>query len=317
MADTTTTVWTDFVETAFDTATETYLKNQVQFRSLVDKKPVAQAMPGDVVTLSIQKQLAAASTPLTEGSDVTPVAMPAPRRVSVTLAEYGNVVQHTNLLTKLAFTKTVAKDIAMEIAENQNESLDEVYREILDAGTNKLWRTETTGALSTVDTAADTDVMKANTIAAAVSLLKARRAHKRDGLYYIAHIHPDVSYDLRTETGDAGWQAPHKYVDTMNIYTGEIGEIHGARFVENDRCTKVTSGDVQYNTYFLGRQAIAEAVVEAPHTVVGPVTDKLKRFQPVGWYAILGAALYRQNALQIVRSRSTIDGLAGTIDYAG
>lgn len=316
MADTNTTVWTDFVETAFDTATETYLKEQVQFRSMVDKRPVAQAMPGDVVTLSIQKQLAAASTPLDEGTDVTPVAMPAPRRVQVTLAEYGNVVQYTNKLTKLAFTKTVAKDIAMEIGENQNESLDAVYKAILDAGTNKLWRNSATGAFATADTTTDTDVMKASTIAAAVSLLKKRRAPKRDGKFYVAHIHPDVSFDLRTETGTNGWAGPHTYVDTAEIYAGEIGTFHGARFVENDRCTTVTSGDVQYNTYFFGRQAIAEAVAEAPHTVVGPVTDKLKRFQPVGWYALLGAALYRQNSLQIVRTSATLNGLGGAVDYS-
>jgi N4-gp56 family major capsid protein len=315
MADTTTTVWTDYVETAFDTVAETYLKAQVQFRAMVDKRPAAQAMPGDVITLTIGKQLAASSTPLTEGSDVTPVAMPAPRRVTVTLAEYGNVVQYTNLLTKVAFTKTVAKDIGMEIAENQSESLDAVYKAILDAGTNKLWQ-HTNGTFATTDQTTNTGVLKATAVAAAVSLLKKRRAMKRDGAFYVAHIHPDVAYDLRLETGTTAWANPHQYVDTAQIYAGEIGSFHGARFVENDRCTTVTSGVVQYNTYFFGKQAIAEAVAEEPHTVVGLQTDKLKRFSPVGWYGILGASLYRQNALQLVRSSASIAGLGGAVDYS-
>lgn len=315
MADTNTTVWTDFVETAFDTQCETYLKEEVRFRSLVDKRPAKQAMPGDVVTLSIQKQLAAASTPLDEATDVTPVAMPAPRRVSVTLAEYGNVVQSTNKLTKLAFTKTVLQDIAMEVAENMNESLDAVYRALLDAGTNKLWQ-HTDGTLVAADQTVNTAVLKAAGVAAAVQQLKKRRAAKRDGKFYIAHIHPDVTYDLRLETGTTAWTAPHSYVDTAEIYAGEVGAFHGARFVENDRCSQITSGVVQYNTYFVGKQAIAEAVAEEPHTVVGPVTDKLNRFRPVGWYGILGAAVYRQNALQILRSKATLNGLGGAPDYA-
>jgi hypothetical protein len=57
-------------------------------------------------------------------------------------------------------------------------------------------------------------------------------------------------------------------------------------------------------------------VAEAPHTVVGPVTDKLKRFQPVGWYALLGAAIYRQNSLQLVRTSATLNGLGGAVDYS-
>lgn len=315
MADTNTTTWTDLVETALDLSCETYLKNQVMFRSLVDKKPQKQAHPGDVVTLTIQKQLAPASTPLDESTDVTPVAMPAPRRVQVTLAEYGNTVRYTNKLTKLAFTKSVASDIATEVGENMNESLDAVYRTILDAGVNKLWQ-HTNGSFATTDQTTNTGVLKATGVAAATSLLKRRRAAKKAGAYYLSHIHPDVTYDLRLETGTNAWQNPHNYVDTAEIYSGELGAFHGIRFVENDRCSQVTSGVLQYNTYVLGMQAIAEAVAEDPHTVVGPQVDSLKRFQPVGWYALLGAALYRQNALQIIRSSASLSGVGGAPDFS-
>jgi N4-gp56 family major capsid protein len=316
MADTNTTVWTDYVEGALDLAIGTYLKNEVMFRSMVDKRPERQAHPGETVTLTIGKQLAANTTALDESLDVTPVAMPAPRKVTITVAEYGNAVRYTNKLTKLAFSGTVAMDIGKEVSENLAESVDALYRTTLDAGTNKLWRHSGTGAFATADQTTNTDVMKATTIAAAVSLLKKRRAAKRDGAYYIAHIHPDVSYDLRLETGTTAWTNPHNYVDTAEIYTGEIGAFHGARFVENDRCTTVSSGVTQYNTYFFGREALAEAVAEEPHSVVALQIDNLKRFQSVGWYGILGSAIYRQNALQIVRTAASIAGLGGAVDYA-
>lgn len=65
-----------------------------------------------------------------------------------------------------------------------------------------------------------------------------------------------------------------------------------------------------YTTYFLGREAVVEAVAVEPHTVVGPVTDNLKRFQPVGWYGLLGQSLFRQNSLQLVKTASSIEAIS-------
>lgn len=61
-----------------------------------------------------------------------------------------------------------------------------------------------------------------------------------------------------------------------------------------------------YNSFAAGKQALAEAVAEEPHTVIGPMTDKLMRLQPIGWYGVLGFALYRQEALYRIESSSTI-----------
>ena len=69
-----------------------------------------------------------------------------------------------------------------------------------------------------------------------------------------------------------------------------------------------------YLTYFLGKQAVAEAVggggMGEPKTVVGLQTDLLKRFYPIGWKALLGWAIYRQEAIQIMRVTSSLQGLA-------
>jgi N4-gp56 family major capsid protein len=61
-----------------------------------------------------------------------------------------------------------------------------------------------------------------------------------------------------------------------------------------------------YSTYLCGQQALAEAVAEEPHTVVGPVIDKLNRFRPIGWYGILGFKVYREEALYRIESASSI-----------
>ena len=62
-----------------------------------------------------------------------------------------------------------------------------------------------------------------------------------------------------------------------------------------------------FNTYFAGQQALAEAVAEEPHVVIGPVVDKLMRHRPLGWYGVLGFAIYRDEALYRVESSSSID----------
>jgi len=62
-----------------------------------------------------------------------------------------------------------------------------------------------------------------------------------------------------------------------------------------------------FNTYFAGQQALAEAVAEEPHVVIGPVVDKLMRHRPLGWYGVLGFSVYRDEALYRVETSSSID----------
>lgn len=62
-----------------------------------------------------------------------------------------------------------------------------------------------------------------------------------------------------------------------------------------------------FNTYFAGQQALAEAVAEEFHVVIGPVVDKLMRHRPLGWYGVAGWNIYRDEALYRVESTSSID----------
>ena len=62
-----------------------------------------------------------------------------------------------------------------------------------------------------------------------------------------------------------------------------------------------------FNTYFAGQQALAEAVAEEFHVVIGPVVDKLMRHRPLGWYGVAGWSIYRDEALYRIESTSSID----------
>ena len=64
-----------------------------------------------------------------------------------------------------------------------------------------------------------------------------------------------------------------------------------------------------FSTIVAGKQAMAQAVAEEPHVVIGNVTDKLMRFRPMGWYGVLGFARYREEALFRLETGSSIAAL--------
>jgi hypothetical protein len=63
---------------------------------------------------------------------------------------------------------------------------------------------------------------------------------------------------------------------------------------------------------FLGKQALAKAYSTSegngalPKVVMGPITDRLRRFVPVGWYWFGVYGIFRQAALRAVESSSSI-----------
>jgi hypothetical protein len=64
-----------------------------------------------------------------------------------------------------------------------------------------------------------------------------------------------------------------------------------------------------FSTILAGKQALAEAVSQEPNVVIGPVTDKLLRFRPIGWYGVLGWSIYRNEALYRIETGSSIAAL--------
>lgn len=294
------------VQNAYDTAVSWYLNDMVMFRAVADKRPVSQAMPSDSVTLTINGQLPTNVTPLNELLDVDAVAMPAPRQVTITVNEYGQAVSTTHRLDATAFTRSVIKDVGFEIAENLKESLDLLYKTEIDGATNKLYVTDA-GAMQLTDPGLTRGNFKVKAGNAAVSLLRRRKASPTAGEAYVSFIHPDVCFDLRQEVGDAAWVNVNSYQNGTKIFAGEAGSFGGARYVETPRCSILDDANADlYNTYYFGREGLLEAVVDEPHVRVGPVTDKFARFRPIGWYTFLGVKRFRENALQIVRTSSSL-----------
>lgn len=302
---------TSLVQAAYDRYVEFALRAVPLVRDVADKRPVQQAMPGSSVVFQLYTDLAKATSPLTETTDPDAVALGNTTSVSVTLNEYGNAALATRKL-ELFSLSDVDPAIANIIAFNMADSLDEVALTELRGGSNVIYSASASGTVPT-GTAyiGATNTIKSADVRKAVAKLRAGKAVPRNGELYWVGIHPEVSHDLRAETGAGGWREAHVYNESGagNLWPGTIGVYEGAMFVESPRMYKATDGassQAVYRTIVAGQQALAEAVAEEPHVVIGPVVDKLMRFRPIGWYGVLGWKRYREAALYRIESTSSI-----------
>lgn len=110
------------------------------------------------------------------------------------------------------------------LANSAARTLDSLTADVLAGGTNVQFPNGKTSRASL--TASDT--ISVQEIKKAVRTLKGNNAPKLNNRY-VAIIHTDIAHDL---TNDPEWKFPHQYVDTKEIYEGEIGELYGVKFVE-------------------------------------------------------------------------------------
>ena len=172
-----------------------------------------------------------ALTPLTEG--VTPDGSGiSVSYITKDLAQYGDYTTVSDLLDM-----TAIDDVVLEITDrhgaNMGLTLDTVTRNEVQQGNQVIYAPALleggTAQEVTSRYALDkTCTMTGELVARAATQLKKMNAPKFDGKY-VCIIHPSVAFDLRQ---DESWLAAHQYAAATELFDGEIGELHGVRFVE-------------------------------------------------------------------------------------
>lgn len=316
MAYNSTSVLTNLVTTAWDRKMRLALRHMPQFRQMATVKPVQQTHPGDSVAFHIYGDLTATTATLDEITDPDAVAISNPTRVTVTLEERGNWAVVTKRMEEFSLDGELDSNIANQIAYNQAVSLNEVVQQKLLTGTQVI--REAGGSLSTsaaVTSVASGDTLKSRDIRYAVTKLRSAAVTPVSGGDYGVYLHPEVSHDLRIETGATGWRQPHEYVDLSPLYAGEIGRWEGARFIESAFCANSQrgsgSGGTQvrvYDSYVFGQESLAEAVAIEPHLVAGGSVgaDPFHRKTTMGWYGLIGWSLFRTQPLWLVETASSV-----------
>jgi N4-gp56 family major capsid protein len=323
----------DFSKAAYDRMAYFALRPELYFDQAADVQPTAQSMPGASVQFTIVNDLPIASTPLTETTDISTVAL-SDSVVSLTLAEYGNGVLTTAKLRGTAFVD-IDPIVANVVGYNAGVSLDTIARAALDSGTNVqyasgLGATALQSSVTARSAVASTNTISALDIRVARARLRAQNVPTFGG-YYVGFIHPDLVADLQGETvagsNIQGWRAPHVYAQPGEIWTGELGAFEGVRWIETPRAPVFQGAGASstnvYGTIIMGRQALAKAhsYVDGnsafPHVVPGPITDRLRRFVPMGWYWLGAYGIFRQASIIRIESASLLGGDISTTPGTG
>ena len=238
--------------------------------------------------------------------------------------QYGTYAAVTDKLELRAYDDVIL-GATEEMGASAAETQETLIRDALLVNTNVLYcdnvvlgtgiPTSVTPTSCAAMEASDTmmAILTPDTVAKAVTIMKKNRVPTINGKYY-AVIHPSVAYDLRKSKE---WIEAHKYAATSEIFNGEIGELHGCRFIENvfapilSGSYKNKAGTVTYATYFFGKDAFGiidpeggalEMIVKDKGQIGGP----LNQFSTIGYkFETNGATiLYAERLLRVMSCSS-------------
>ena len=242
--------------------------------------------------------------------------------------QYGTYATVSDKLEMRAYDDVIL-GATEEMGASAAETQETLIRDALLVNTNVLYCDNITladGSVAGTPTAPNAmeasatvmSVLTPDMVAKAVTKMKKDRVPTINGKFY-AVIHPSVAYDLRKSKE---WIEAHKYAATTEIFNGEIGELHGVRFVENVFAPilggtdyKNKAGGVTYATYFFGKDAFGiidpeggalEMIVKDKSQVGGP----LNQFSTIGYkFETNGATiLYPERVLRAM-SCSSFSGI--------
>jgi N4-gp56 family major capsid protein len=194
--------------------------------------------------------LATNTTPTTE------TAIPSPKTLSIS-----TVTTNLQLLCDWVKMSDIAVDASIDdimaeadrlLGESAGQSLHLLLISVLEAATtNSTWPVGAT----TVNDLIATDVLNSSIIKRAARDLEIRNVPKFDDKYYVMAIHPSQAHDLRN---DSQWRNVSEYNGGAansggpDVLSGELGQIHGVRFVVTTQITRTTnSSSVAYAKSFM------------------------------------------------------------------
>ena len=193
-------------------------------------------------------------------------------------------------------------EVAELLGENLGNTLDIIDREILVAGTNAQYAS-TAGSRAQVGSGMFFDAAE---IREAVRTLKRANAKPHTASRFICVIHPDTTADL---LGDGDILDAFQFAGTRGgsnpVFTGELGDFHGVKFVESTNAkiyasAGLSGADVYASLFFAANAyGITELSAQAAQTYFVPPggdhTDPLAQSWRNGWKAAHVAVILDNN----------------------
>ena len=291
------------MKTFYDTTLLENARETMVFTQFGEKQP----MKGNKVEWRKFNTFAKALTPLQEG--VIPTGQTfGMTKIEAETTQHGDFVAVTDRL-ELESYDDVIFGATEEMGAAEGETYDTLTRNILVAGNSVMYAGD-------VEKREDVNgFLTPELVHKAATWLTKNKAPKINGSY-VAIIHPSVAHDLtETET----WKEYHKYNDVAPIFKGEIGELHGVRFVPstNQKIWEGATNGRVYCTLFLGAKAFGildpqgegmEMIVKTKEQIGGP----LNQFSTIGYKFNHGAKILYQERILRVETTSSF----GNVDEA-
>jgi N4-gp56 family major capsid protein len=190
---------------------------------------------------------------LTEGTTPTTKALQM-ETVDVDLVQYGQVLSISDIADATALFNNI-EQATLRIGRDSALKLDSVIRTELfsnTTGISNIYSGATTSYGAAITAADASDWLDAATA------LKINAASPLDG-GFVAIVGPQQARDL---LADSEWQEAHHYAEPQARLRGEIGRMHGVRFVETTEPFIASSGGSQY-TYNSSGDIYGSVVVGA------------------------------------------------------
>lgn len=241
--------------------------------------------------------------------------------MTVPIDQYGMYVTISDQLELHAIDDAIL-GATEEIGAAAGESYDKLVRAVLMTGANVMFADihnadgtyastpETRAALAAGAT--KVAYLTPKMVNKAVTAMKKNKVPTYSGGKYMAVIHPSVAEDLRESNA---WIEAHKYARPEELFNGEIGELHGVRFVESNLAPIVKEGDTAvYLTMFFGKDAFGvidpegagmETIIKSKDEIGGP----LNQFSTIGTKFSMAAKILYPERLLILESLSSYSAI--------
>lgn len=236
-----------------------------------------------------------------EGVPTTAFGMTA-ANVTGSTAQYDAAVSISDLLAYTSFGD-VMKAAMERLAYNAGLSIDTIIMNEVRCSGGFLSPVSTVSAQAAYTGLNSTATMTIAQIKQAVRKLQRQDARPLDDGYFVATIHPDVLYDLVSDTTTGGWMDMNKYTEANagKLMKGEVGKLHQVRFLQHTnpmavRGTHLTTGSGSvYVTNVFGSDAFGVTNLQNLKTYVkgfesGGTGDPTEKVATAGWKTTFGAA---------------------------
>lgn len=283
-----------FSKSLLDTIEETLVLDQFASKQSLPEKSGSNSMrffryaAGDAANVSA----------ITEGTNPAANAL-AIDSIDVELNQFGQVIAISDLASATELFNNL-EQATLRVGRDSALKMDSIIRDELfinDAsnpvpGDNNIFSGSTTTWGSSISAVDATDFLDAATA------LKIQSATPING-FYIAVVGPQVARDLMN---DGDWIAAHHYANPDSIVRGEIGRLHGVRFVETtqpfraavgSQYTHVSNG-AYYGSAVVGAEAYACASLnsQSPFAPSVQITNGADKSDPLNLQTKVGMKFY-------------------------